>query len=83
MRRYLWHLGVFALAVVLLAMVVLMRRSYRTPDQFTYTTGEAMYGFEFQRGFVCVCRLPPFFMGYRRGFDWVTFASPVQPASLK
>src|SRR5258706_7861778 len=78
MRRHLWHLGVFAWAVVLLAMVVLMRRSYRTPDQFTFTTGEAMYGVEFQRGLVCVCRLPPFFTGYRRAFDWVTFASPVQ-----
>jgi len=78
MRRHFWHVGVFAFAVALLAMVALMRRSYRTPDQFTYTTGEAMYGVEFQRGFVCFCRLPPFFTGYRRGFEWVTFASPAQ-----
>jgi hypothetical protein len=78
MRRHLWHLGVLGWVVVLVAMVVLTCRSYRTPDQFTYTSGEAVYGVEFRRGFVCFCRLPPFFTGYRRGFDWVTFASPVQ-----
>src|SRR2546423_5945444 len=76
MRRSLWQVGVFASAASLLAMVILMRRSYRTPDQFTYTSQNAVYGIEFQWGFVCVARLPPFFTGYRRGFRWITFASP-------
>jgi len=76
MRRHLRHIGIVASAVALVALVVLTCRSYRTPDQFTYTSENAVYGVEFQREFVCVARLPAFFTGYRRGFGWVTFASP-------